>query len=347
MNTLERAWYQNGPKWKPLWLWFLLPITLLFATIAFLRRVVFRRGWIKTEQLPVPVIVVGNITVGGTGKTPFTIYLVKLLKSLGFTPGIVSRGYGAKESEANPFPRYVNEIEDVELTGDEPKLLAMRTQVPVFIDSNRVRAVKSLVEKAGVNIVISDDGLQHYKMDRALEIALVDGDRKFGNGLLLPMGPLREPISRLQTVDFTIINSGFTDGVKSRHNSLIPDYSLRANTLHSFTGDSISIDDELRNVHLVSGIGNPLRFEKTAKQAGLNVVSTLWYPDHHKFVESDFATLQTLDKDTDIVVMTEKDAVKCSSYAQEHWYILPIEAVISDSLESLLKERITLLKKQS
>lgn len=341
MSRLEAAWYS-----KKRWVWLLLPLTVLFWLVSNLRRALFKLG-LKTQiKATVPVIVVGNITVGGTGKTPFVIYLVKLLQGLGYTPAIVSRGYGANTKIGPSFPRLVNAISDPSLTGDEPNLLALRTGVPVVIDSDRTKAVKYASQISGVNIVISDDGLQHYKMARDIEVVLVDGARYFGNGYLLPMGPLREPVSRLKAVDFTVVNSGFisksASSLQSDENKFI-DYQLGATSLMELKSKSVSLlKDETRNVHLISGIGNPERFKMTAQKSGLKVVSQHWFPDHHNFTEADFKSI-TL-QDNDIIVMTEKDAVKCIKFAQPNWYALPVDAVISESLERNLTDQIKKLK---
>ena len=345
MSRLEAAWYSNKH-----WVWLLLPLTFLFWLVSNLRRGLFKLGVKKQIKANVPLIVVGNITVGGTGKTPFVIYLVKLLQGLGYTPAIVSRGYGANTKIGPSFPRLVNAISDPSLTGDEPNLLALRTGVPVVIDSDRTKAVKYASQISGVNIVISDDGLQHYKMARDIEVVLVDGARYFGNGYLLPMGPLREPISRLESVDFTVVNSGFLSQSKRNSKSSLQsvqnkfiDYQLGATSLIKLKGQTVSLlKEETRNVHLISGIGNPERFKTTAQKSGLKVVSEHWFPDHHNFTEADFKSIKL--QDNDIIVMTEKDAVKCMKFAQANWYALPVDAVISDSLERNLTDQIKKLK---
>lgn len=367
MSWIESAWYRKtsvtgeGKHWADHLLWLLLPFTLLFWLVSAIKAMLYKRAIKEVYRAPVPVIVVGNISVGGTGKTPFVIYMATKLKEKGYGVGIVSRGYGAvkslKEFENSSslnydydydegtfaFPRYVNEINDAKLTGDEPKLLAMRTRCPVYISPSRKDAIEALLENHTVDIVISDDGLQHYQMARDLEIVLIDGNRMHGNGRLIPMGPLREPISRLNNVDISVVNNGYLSALDMT-SPIAQDYTLDATELVSFNGDKIDINNETRRVHLISGIGNPQRFEQTAIDTGLNVVSRLWFPDHHNFVEADFDAVKGINPKTDIVVMTEKDAVKCNGFASKHWFMLPIDARISPSLDQSIDNLIKTIK---
>lgn len=331
MNWLERSWYNQG-----YWSYLLAPLTLVFWFISLVRRWLYQTGLSKQNKFEIPVIVVGNISVGGTGKTPFTVYLVELLKQQGFKPAIVSRGYGAEESAELPFPRVVSREMPVQFSGDEPKLLAMKTKVPVVISPKRSEAVALIANKFDCDVVISDDGLQHYAMAREIEIVLIDEQRGLGNGWLLPVGPLRESASRLESVDLVLENSGFSEGRDL-------DYSLRPSTPYHIaeTTKLLSTDSKVR---LISGIGNPQRFLDTAKGIGLDVTSTTWLPDHHKFSEADFTEFG----DQDIVVMTEKDAVKCANLLTDisnaNWYVLPIEAVISASVEQQIINKIQRIK---
>jgi tetraacyldisaccharide 4'-kinase len=328
VNLIERSWYKQGFV-----SYLFLPLTLVFWLLMITRKFLFAIG-IKTQhKSKIPVIVVGNITVGGTGKTPFVIYLVNLLKSMGYKPGIVSRGYGAKEDDSAPFPRMLTPEMDVVLSGDEPKLLSLRADVPVVIDPKRANAVSFISEHTDCDIIISDDGLQHYAMGRDLEVVLVDQQRGLGNGWLLPVGPLRESKSRLKTVDMVVENSGFN------HVGDKQDYSLTASSPYQIEKTELQLTN--RKVHLISGIGNPQRFLETAKGLELDVASTTWLPDHHNFTLSDF----THFNDGDVVLMTEKDAVKCQPLAAQtnskNWYVLPINACISDKIEQELKTKIT------
>lgn len=270
MNWLERSWYN-----KAYWSYLLAPLTVLFWLISVTRRSLYRLGISKQNKFPTPVIVVGNITVGGTGKTPFVVYLIELLKQQGFKPAIVSRGYGAKENKALPFPRLVTSDTEVKYSGDEPKLLAMKTQVPVVISPNRSEAVSYINQHTDCDVVISDDGLQHYAMARSMEVVLLDQQRGLGNGWLLPVGPLRESKQRLQSVDIVLQNSGFSDDAEL-------DYRLVSSAPYHIS-DSALQHNPNKKVHLISGIGNPQRFMDTAIGMGLEVSSCKWLPDHHNF----------------------------------------------------------------
>lgn len=199
-NWLLRKWYSS----RPLFFW-LIPFATVYRCIIFLRRWLYRHHWFKSTKFSVPVIVVGNITVGGTGKTPCVIALTKLLREAGFRPGIISRGYGG---HALHYPQWVNPISDPALVGDEAVLLARATQCPVVVAPKRVLAAKELLTNTDCNVLLSDDGLQHYALARTLEIAVIDGQRRLGNGFCLPAGPLREPEKRLNEVDFIICNDG-------------------------------------------------------------------------------------------------------------------------------------------
>lgn len=321
MNLLERSWYQKG-HWLSV---LLMPLAALYWLIVTLRRGLYRLGVKRSIKLPLPVVIVGNISVGGTGKTPFTLWLCQQLLECGIKPGIISRGYGARVTR----PLLVTTTSLAQEVGDEPLLLARRSNCPVVVCPDRVAAGKALLATQQVDIIICDDGLQHYRLARDLEIVLVDGRRGFGNGLLLPAGPLRERRSRLQQVDLIIANSG--DIAKS--NCQMHIQSAVARNL---------VSDALLNpcdVTLVAGIGNPQRFRLTAEQAGFNVVDQRFFADHHQFTADDFAGIDTA------VLMTEKDAVKCHSFAGENWYFLPVDATFSandalqimNSIKSLLE----------
>lgn len=331
MSWIEKSWYQNGKL-----IYLLAPLSLVFWLLSGFRRLLFKAGFKRQVLSTKPVIVVGNISVGGTGKTPFVVYLCELLKKQGFKVGVVSRGYGAEINNALPFPRQIELETEVKYAGDEPKLLLMKTACPVVIGSDRVEAVQALIDNNDIDVIISDDGLQHYKMARSVEIVLVDGGRKFGNGWLLPVGPLRELPSRLDSVDFVIENQGM---------SVSGDYQLTTTRPYQLADYS----QTLENMHqvrarLVSGIGNPGRFVDTARSLGLEIESTHWFPDHHNFSEDDFASIQAQCKNDEIILMTEKDAVKCHQFAQANWYVLPISAKISPALEqklvSVLEQKI-------
>lgn len=277
--------------------------------IVLLRRKAYKLGIFNIERFDIPVIVVGNITVGGTGKTPLVIWLANFLRKAGFFPAIVSRGY---KGQANSWPQQVRSDSDPIMVGDEAVLLAKRCQCPVAVGPDRVAAVKGLLKYNDCDVIIADDGLQHYALGRDIEIAVIDGVRRFGNGYCLPAGPLREPVSRLKEVDFVIVNGG---GVMRLEFSM----ALVAGHVHNIRDDTLMHHpDYFRNqpVHAVAGIGNPDRFFAHLKRLGLNIIEHP-FTDHHNFVA------ENIQFDDDLpVLMTEKDAVKCKRFANEkHWYL--------------------------
>ncbi len=318
-HPLERLWYGNSPAALPL-----IPLGWLFCGLAGLRRLGYRAGLLRAYTLPVPVIVVGNITVGGSGKTPLVAWLVEQLAAAGWRPGIISRGYGAQAAER---PRRVLPDSEPALVGDEPLLLARRTGCPVWICPDRVAAGHEAVA-AGCDVVVADDGMQHYRLARRIEIAVVDGDRGFGNGRCLPAGPLREPVGRLGAVDFVVRNgAGGGDEIPMR---LLPGEVCRVDgggcrPLADFRGQT---------VHAVAGIGHPLRFFRTLREQGIEVIPHP-FADHHRFSAGD---LRFGDGRT--VLMTEKDAVKCGAFAgPEHWFV-PVTAELPDSFGPAVLNRL-------
>lgn len=304
MNSLERSWYQPVG-----WSWALLPLSLLFAMLSATRRWLFKVGFKRVHRLPVPVIVVGNITVGGTGKTPITLWLCDYFKAQGLKPGIVSRGYGVSLTQ----PTLINVQTDSPATvGDEPFLLATRSGCPVAVCPDRVAAAKLLHAASGCNIIISDDGLQHYALGRDLEIILIDGSRGIGNGWLLPAGPLREGAWRLQQADLVLANS-------SAHRLADWTFDLQVMPARSLLDESIELAAGAP-VTLVSGIGNPERFSRSAAQMGYQSRCAHFFADHYAFTAADFSDL------AGPILMTEKDAVKCRSFADPNWFYLPVKA---------------------
>ncbi len=324
MRWATDIWYKD----QVIGLW-LSPLGFLFNDAVRFRRFLYRLGILKSHTLPVPVIIVGNITVGGTGKTPLIIWLAEFLKESGFKPGIISRGYGGK---AESWPQWVTFDSDAKNTGDEALLIAKQTGCPMAVGPLRVDAAKLLLSKADCNVILSDDGLQHYALNRTIEIAVIDGERRFGNGYCLPAGPLREPIERLQNVDFIIVN-----GEKSEDNEL----SMRLvgdQLVNLVTGEQKPLA-EFKGVecHALAGIGNPERFFNVLEAAGL-LCKTHNFPDHYPFQHHDIEF-----NDNKPVLMTEKDAVKCRAFAgKQHWY-LPVKAVpeaaFSEQLLNLLKRK--------
>ncbi|TAN04838.1 MAG: tetraacyldisaccharide 4'-kinase [Rhodanobacteraceae bacterium] len=317
----QRRWYE--PEAPPVW--WTVSLAALYAGVSGLRRWLYRCGVLHTRRLPVPVIVVGNIVTGGAGKTPLTIALVEALRAHGYKPGVVSRGYGGSARTR----MLLEARSDPALVGDEPALIKSRTGVPVVVGANRCEAAQLLLGQ-NVDAIIADDGLQHYALARDIEICVIDGMRRLGNGRLLPAGPLREPESRLQSVDFIVCNGGEPrDGEVSM--TLAPtdvvavDGSSRRQPLAAFVD---------RHVHAVAGIGNPRRFFETLRGQGVDVLEHP-FPDHHRYVAADFDFGDDLP-----VLMTEKDAVKCRAFAQPDWWSVPVSAMLPKSFFDAIAARI-------
>lgn len=335
-NTLEnRLWYGRSALSSAL-----APASWLFAREAKRRRNAFRSGRRAAWRAPVPVIVVGNISVGGTGKTPFVIWLAQALSARGFSPGIVSRGYGGSASTV----LLVNPDADPVLVGDEAPLLARRSGVPVVVGRRRKEAVARLMEVQPVNIVISDDGLQHYELARDIEIAMVDGVRGLGNRKQLPAGPLREPPERLLEVDW-VISTGQALG--EVEDETVAQVLPRSFVQVGLVNERIPIDEfvrECRDVHAIAGIGNPGRFAQTLRDLGLRPAMHV-YPDHHEYDGCELRAWKAGPTDRRPIVCTEKDAIKLSRYLQggEQLYYLEIELDLPEEgearLDALLRER--------
>jgi tetraacyldisaccharide 4'-kinase len=310
-RKLQAIWYDGVQPAR--WLRALTPI---YAVLVRLRRKLYASGWLRSERLPVPVIVVGNITVGGTGKTPLVIALVEALRACGWKPGVISRGYAG----AGKNFLQVDERSDPLMVGDEARLIFDSTQAPVAIGRDRVAAGRELLRSASVDVLIADDGLQHYKLCRDVEICVIDGTRRFGNGLLLPAGPLREPVARLDTVAFRICNGG-TPGAGEVAMTLAGDMAValrsqRRRSLRDFAG---------QRVHAVAGIGNPGRFFAQLRAAGLEVVEHP-FDDHFAFAAT------SLDFGDELpVLMTEKDAVKCRAFAGSNRWYVPVRAQLPEA----------------
>lgn len=322
LRMISTIWYT-----KNIFSYCLLPFSFCYRLIISIRRYLYQCGLKKIHHFKIPIIVVGNITVGGTGKTPLVIWLAKFLQQQGFIPGIVSRGYGGKASH---YPFHVKDTSDPKIVGDEAVLLARYTQCPIVIDPNRVAAVKKLLSDTGCNIIISDDGLQHYALGRDIEIAVVDGERYFGNGFCLPAGPLREPVKRLEEVDLVIVNG--KNCLNKNNLNLIPE------VFYQVLNPSITISiAELKNktLHAVAGIGNPSRFFQTLRALGLTVIEHP-FPDHYCFKKTDFNFL----KENEWVAMTEKDAVKCEAFADKRFWCLRVKPEVSNEFIQQLTNKI-------
>ena len=304
-RRVEQGWYAGSP-----WLAPLRPLGWLVGRVARRR---LRRFHAEAQVPPVPVLVVGNVTVGGTGKTPLVIALARRARERGLTVVVISRGYGG---DGGDYPLTVRADDDPARVGDEPLLIARRAEVPVVLDPRRDRALQEAQRRHGADLVISDDGLQHYALPRCAEVAVIDARRGLGNGRCLPAGPLREPADRLDQVDFVIANGGPWPGAVVMH--LVPGDPLRLSDGSAL--DAASFRERHPSVHAVAGIGNPERFFRTLDLLGLTVTPHA-FPDHHAFQPSDLAFGDDLP-----VIMTEKDAVKCQGFDDPRLWTLPVRA---------------------
>jgi tetraacyldisaccharide 4'-kinase len=320
-SWLNRIWYDRAAP--P---WWLLPLSLIYGAVAGSRRYLYAKRLRKSVHVPLPVVVIGNLSVGGAGKTPLVCWLVARLTDLGFKPGVVTRGYGGSFGSV----RLVDSFDDPRVVGDESILLARRTGAPVAIGRDRPAASQLLVN-AGCDVVVSDDGLQHYALARDCEIVVIDGDRRFGNGWLLPAGPLRETPARLAAADAIVVNGG--RALLDRALSM----RLEAKGALSLIGGGVKTLNEFagRSVHAVAGIGNPERFFNMLRAHGIEVVGHA-LPDHAHLRPSDISFA-----DGRPVLMTEKDAVKCQGIAgPNHWYV-PVTAVFDGGESSVLLDIVT------
>ena len=340
-SWVQSVWYGKHPLSM-----LLLPLSWLYRLVVACRKLIYSTGILPAHKVGAPVIVVGNLTVGGTGKTPLVIWLARYLKSHGYKPGIISRGYGGALFDRIPIPgvqhsrarfagmrmraQRVNPDSNPALVGDEPVLLAQRARCPVAVSPSRVRAAREILQHADCDILLCDDGLQHTALRRDIEIVVIDGDRRFGNQCCIPAGPLREPVCRLNTVDLVVANAKAGSGEFLMEYISLPAKSLdggREQELSGFRGQT---------VHAVAAISNPSRFFSMLRQNGVNIKQHV-FPDHYVFKQSDLE----FDDDS-AVLMTEKDAVKCRRYdLKDAWYI-PIEAKLPETfehkLENLLEE---------
>ena len=300
-------------------------LATLYGSVVSLRRKLFRMGLLRSYGVAVPVIVVGNVSVGGTGKTPLTIALVQRLRDAGLKPGVASRGYGRRDEGR---ATWVDNHTSAQEGGDEPVLIARHTGVRVRVDRNRVAAARELVA-AGCDVIVCDDGLQHYRLRRDVEIEVIDGRRRYGNGRLLPAGPLREPAERGSECDFRVVNGGDASfgewPMHLRADSATPLQGGRNRPLSSFGG---------HRVLAVAGIGNPERFFNMLRALGIGVVPHA-FSDHHSYVRSDLEFGSELP-----VLMTEKDAVKCAGFASEWHYSVPVVAELPEAFWVALLERV-------
>lgn len=306
----------------------LLPLSWLFCLVVLIRRQLYALGILTSVRLPIPVVIVGNITVGGSGKTPLLIALVHLLQQAGYKPGVISRGYGG---QAKSWPQQVRTDSDPMMVGDEPVLIARNCQAPIAVGPDRVTAAQQLLQHHDCDIILSDDGMQHYALQRDVEIAVVDGIRRMGNGHCLPAGPLREPVKRLQDVDFIIAN-----GLAMRME--YPMEITTTNLINLKNGRSKPLS-ELKGVecHAIAGIGYPDRFFNFLSKHEIPIQKHP-YADHFKYNVSDLNFNDDLP-----VLMTEKDAVKCSRYADENMWYMPVQAKLD---ERFITRFLYMLKKE-
>ncbi len=332
---LQRAWYERAPGYL-----LLLPLTFLYALVVVIRRRLYRAGWLRSIRLPVPVIVVGNIVAGGAGKTPVTLFIAEGLRARGFRPAIVSRGYGRADDSRLLTVTADSDARDV---GDEPLLLARRSGCTVVVGADRVAAARIAIEQ-GADVIVADDGLQHYRLARDFEICVIDASRGLGNGWQLPAGPLRESPGRLRDVDAILVNragdgSSF-DAAPYGHAGL--SFTLEANAASSLDNSSRRPLAEFAGtlVHAVAGIGNPERFFALLESKGLSIRRHA-LPDHAAFDPS-----ATVFSDGQPVLMTEKDAVKLGGEpAASLWYV-PVDLVMDGESAALLIEAIETRCKQ-
>ena len=325
-DRLQRAWYQGHPALR-----LLAPLELLYRRVVEAKRRRFLKGESATYRAPVPVVVVGNITVGGTGKTPLILWLIEHCRSRGLRVGVVSRGYGATPPS---LPWRVRAEDLAQEAGDEPLLIVQRTGVPLVIDPDRSRAVRSLLEAETLDLILSDDGLQHYRLARDLELVLIDAARGLGNGRCLPAGPLREPAERLESVDAVLLNGAKADSTAGYGFSLQPVALVELISDERWSLDHFPAGQQL---HAVAGIGNPQRFFTT--------LETLhWRPIPHAFSDHAAYSSEQLKFSPDLpLVMTEKDAVKCRAFAPPGWSYLQVQAVPSAAFVTWFDGQLTRL----
>lgn len=315
MQWLDKHWYRQGLTGLML---LLMPLSWLYQSLMRIRRWCYLRGYFTSTKMPHPVIVVGNLSVGGTGKSPMVLALVQLLKQQGCKPGIVSRGYGGSNCKTTEALLVTQDI-DADVCGDEAKMLAERSQVPVVVCRDRVKAARECLHH-DVDVIISDDGLQHYALQRDIEIIMMDNVRRLGNQYCLPSGPLREHVNRLLDGDFVVVTGGHANDKYSTQFTINDVVALSDSThaLHpsAFVGCT---------VHAVAGIGHPQRFFQTLRDIGVDVIEHA-FEDHYVFSIDDFAF-----DDNYPIIMTEKDAVKCNHFANGKMYYLKVSVALNEN----------------
>ena len=331
MANGQRPAYWYGEARVP---WGARMLSAVYSAITGFRRRLFEKRVLRSWRSDVPVLVVGNISVGGTGKTPLTIAVVKRLQAEGFKPGVASRGYGREEPSQ---PRWVDGESNPAKVGDEPALIAYHTHAKLRVDRDRVAAAKALV-KAGCDVIVCDDGLQHYRLARDIEIEVIDGRLRYGNAQRLPAGPLREPVERAQRCDFRVVNLGNNGAQAGNVGAGFGEWPMkllaelaapitggRSRPLASFSG---------QRVHAVAGIGDPERFFAMLRGYGIAVVPHA-FGDHHRYTPADFEFGSRLP-----VLMTEKDAVKCVDIARDDWFSVPVSAELPEAFWVALLDKL-------
>lgn len=327
-SFFQSVWKSRNPLALLLW-----PISLIYCAVASLRRVAYASGFIPVARFREPIIAVGNLTVGGTGKTPFTIWLANYLSEHGFRPGVVSRGYGRRDI-SNTLMVYSDS--DPEEVGDEPIVIAKRTKVPVAVAKRRSDAVRLLLEKTDCDIFVCDDALQHYSLAADLSITLIDANTRFGNGFCLPAGPLREPRSRLDSDTLKLVKGAGRGDEHLMRYEIAQVINVKDNANRQSAEFLLG-----RKVTAIAGIANPDSFFDMLKNLDIEVTGNS-FPDHHQFTENDF---DSIDQSDVTLVMTEKDAVKCREFARENWWYVAIDTTFSEQFVAVLSDRISELNR--
>ncbi len=324
---IARIWSGESPLWR-----LLLPLSWLYGLVSGGIRLCYKLGLKRAWRAPVPVVVVGNLTAGGNGKTPVVIWLVEQLQQRGIRVGVVSRGYGGK---AAVYPLLLTADTTTAEAGDEPVLIFQRTGVPVAVSPVRSDAVKAILAHHDVQIIVTDDGLQHYRLARDVEIVVIDGVRRFGNGWWLPAGPMRERAGRLKSVDATIVNGGIARPGE------IPMHLEPGLAVNLRTGERRDVT-QLSDIVAMAGIGHPPRFFATLEACGARPQKCVALADHQSLTYSDVSALLA---EGQTLVMTEKDAVKCRAFADDNWWYLPVDAHLSgERPDALLNSLISLTR---
>jgi tetraacyldisaccharide 4'-kinase len=322
---IARIWSGESPLWR-----LLLPLSWLYGLVSGAIRLSYRVGLKKSWRAPVPVVVVGNLTAGGNGKTPVVIWLVEKLQQRGVRVGVVSRGYGGKAAH---YPLLLTPQTSTDEAGDEPVLIYQRTGAPVAVSPVRSDAVKAILDQHPVQLIVTDDGLQHYRLARDKEIVVIDGVRRFGNGWWLPAGPMRERASRLRSVDAVIVNGG------EAQQGEIPMRLQPGQAINLKTGERRDVRT-LSHIVAMAGIGHPPRFFTTLVDCGVQPEKRIALADHQALSH---AQVSAFTEPGQTLVMTEKDAVKCRTFAEDHWWYLPVDAQLAGEMpEHLLRELLTL-----